>query len=65
MLLQTGRLGEAQQEFMNAVHLNPQYAEAHFNLGLTLHQRGSEAESHQEFEKAYTIEPALRREPHP
>jgi Tfp pilus assembly protein PilF len=65
VLLQTGKLHAAQQEFLSAVHLKPQYAEAHFNLALTLQQEGNLTESHNEFDKAYEINPVLRNEPHP
>ena len=41
------------------------YAEAHYNLGLALHQAGKESESGVEFEKAYAISPELRNVPVP
>jgi tetratricopeptide (TPR) repeat protein len=47
------------------VRLKPRYAEAHYNLGLTLHQQGEEAEAQAEFEKAYEISPELRNAPRP
>jgi len=57
--------GYAQAEFVEAVRLKPSYAEAHFNLGLALHQGGKEQESLAEFDKAYEISPDLRNAPHP
>jgi len=47
------------------VRLKPGYAEAHYNLGLALHQEGKEEEARAEFEKAYEISPELRNAPHP
>lgn len=35
-----GRLPEAEHAFRTAATLNPMYAEAHYNLGITLHDQG-------------------------
>jgi Flp pilus assembly protein TadD len=64
-LLQSGDNGAAKSEFLEAVRLKPSYAEAHYNLGLALHQEGKEYEARAEFEKAYEISPELRNAPHP
>jgi tetratricopeptide (TPR) repeat protein len=45
--------------------LREQFAEAHYNLGLALHQQGEEAEAQTEFNKAYEISPELRNVPRP
>jgi Flp pilus assembly protein TadD len=63
--LQAGESGAAKSEFLEAVHLKPSYAEAHYNLGLALQKQGKEAESRAEFEKAFEIEPELRTVAHP
>jgi Tfp pilus assembly protein PilF len=63
--LNAGDLRSAEAEFREAVRLKPDYAEAHYNLGLTLHQDGKESESGAEFEKAYAISPDLRNVPRP
>jgi tetratricopeptide (TPR) repeat protein len=63
--LQAGNLDTARAEFAEALHLKPNYAEAHYNLGLTLHQEGKEADSLVEFEKAYAISPELKNLPRP
>ena len=47
------------------MRLKPRYAEAHYNLALTLHQEGNEAESRAEFDKAFEIEPELKDVPRP
>jgi Tfp pilus assembly protein PilF len=65
VLLQTGDLSAAQSEFTQAVRIKPEYAEAHYNLALTLHQLGKEAESQKEFERAFEISPELRNAPRP
>jgi len=64
-LLQAGDNGAAKSEFLEAVRLKPSYAEAHYNLGLALHQQGKEAESRAEFEKAFEIAPELRNTARP
>jgi len=63
--LQRGDLHAAEAEFREAVRLKAGYAEAHYNLGLALHQDGREAESGTELEKAYAIAPGLRSLPRP
>jgi Flp pilus assembly protein TadD len=61
VLLQSGDAAAAGNEFREAVRLKPRYAEAHYNLALSLHQQGKEAESSAELEKAYEIAPELKQ----
>jgi Tfp pilus assembly protein PilF len=63
LFLQSGDTKGAQAEFLEAVRLKPRYAEAHYNLALTLQKAGKEAEAGAEFEKAYEIMPELRTGP--
>jgi protein O-GlcNAc transferase len=65
MLLQSGDAAGAQTQFTEAIRLKPEYAEAHYNLALALHQEGKEDAAHAELDKAYAISPELRNAPHP
>ena len=47
------------------MRLEPDYAGAHYNLALALHQEGKEEEARAELERAYEISPELRSAPHP
>jgi Tfp pilus assembly protein PilF len=63
--MQAGDDTKAKSEFLEALRLKPQYAEAHYNLALALRQQGKEAESRAEFEKAYELAPELRNASRP
>ncbi|HTT23254.1 MAG TPA: tetratricopeptide repeat protein [Candidatus Sulfotelmatobacter sp.] len=65
MLLQSGNVQRAETEFRVATHLKPAYAEAHYNLGLTLRQEGKQTDAQQELDKAYQLAPDLRSVPLP
>jgi Tfp pilus assembly protein PilF len=58
--LQSADAAAADAEFRQAIRLKPNYAEAHYNLALALHQENKEAESRAEYEKAYVLAPELR-----
>ena len=47
------------------MRLKPDYAGAHYNLALALHQEGKEDAAQAEFEKACEISPELKNAPHP
>jgi tetratricopeptide (TPR) repeat protein len=49
----------AQAAFRQAIHLLPDYAEAHNNLGLVLSKLGQEAEAVQVFQEALRLDPAM------
>jgi Flp pilus assembly protein TadD len=51
-LIRVGRTREAIAHFQEAVRLDPQYAYAHFNLGVALKQAGKMDEATEEFRKA-------------
>ena len=55
---QPGRLDEAIGQFEAAVHLDPSYYEAQYNLGTALSQAGKKAEAIQHFEAAQRIQPS-------
>jgi tetratricopeptide (TPR) repeat protein len=59
--LNAGDLHAAETEFSEAVRLKPNYAEAHYNLGLALHQNGKEVESNAEFEISLRHFPRLEK----
>ena len=50
----------AEASFKEALRLKPDYAEAHYNLGLALLQMGKKEESDSEIEKAYQLAPHLK-----
>lgn len=59
------KLAAADSEFRETLRVKPRYAEAHYNLALTLQQQGKETESQAEFEKAFAISPELKNAPRP
>src|SRR6185503_12032981 len=54
-----GAFEAAQAAFRQAIHLLPEYAEAHNNLGLVLSKLGNEAEAVQVFQEALRLDPAM------
>jgi tetratricopeptide (TPR) repeat protein len=54
-----GAFEAAQAAFSQAIHLLPEYAEAHNNLGLVLSKLGNEAEAVQVFQEALRLDPAM------
>jgi len=55
----TGDLENAIAQFRAALAATPDYAPAHFELGLALQQQGKKEEARQEFEKAASLDPKL------
>jgi Flp pilus assembly protein TadD len=51
-LLAAGDLDGAIAQFRSAIHSKPDYAAAHYQLGLALQQGGKKEEAKQEFQKA-------------
>jgi Flp pilus assembly protein TadD len=54
---QTGRVGEAIGHLEQAVRIKPDFAEAHFNLGIALARVGRMPEAIEHLEQALRIEP--------
>ena len=52
-----GKLDEAIPHFQRALQINPDYAEAHNNLGATLFQKGKVDEAIPHFQEALRIKP--------
>jgi tetratricopeptide (TPR) repeat protein len=52
-----GRLEEAIREFQTALQLQPNYAEAHYNLGLVYRSKNMLQAARSEFEQALRIRP--------
>ena len=65
VLSQENDTAGAANVFRELVRRDRNFAEAHYNLALALHQEGKEEESRAEFEKAYDIAPELRNAPRP
>ena len=58
-LLTTGDLDGAISQFRSAVNSDPNYAAAHYQLGLALRQQGHNDEASKEFQKAAALDPNL------
>ena len=58
-LLNAGDLDGAISQFRAAINAAPDYAAAHFELGLALRQQGKLEEAQKEFEKAAALNPRL------
>ena len=52
-----GRILEAKVAFEEAIRCNPNYANAHFNLGLVLYQTGNLTGAVFEFKTALRVDP--------
>lgn len=59
VLYYRGALEAALEAFRRAIHLLPEYAEAHNNLGLVLSRMGKESEAVQAFQEALRLDPAM------
>jgi Flp pilus assembly protein TadD len=58
-LLNAGDFEGAISQFRAAINSSPNYAAAHFELGLALRQQGKLKEAQEEFQKAARLDPGL------
>ena len=58
--LQEGNVDGAIEQFRAALKLAPDYAPAHYQLGMALREKGDLAQAATEFEKAHQLDPRLR-----
>jgi tetratricopeptide (TPR) repeat protein len=58
-LLNAGDLDGAISQFRAAINSSPNYAAAHFELGMALRQQGKSDEAQEEFRKAAALDPRL------
>jgi len=58
-LLNAGDIEGAISQFRAAINSSPNYAAAHFQLGLALRQQGKSKEAQEEFQKAARLDPSL------
>ncbi|MDW8236013.1 MAG: tetratricopeptide repeat protein [Bacteroidia bacterium] len=56
------RLLEAEADFLQAISIDPQLAEAHYNLGLLYAYKGYPEKAAQSLEKAFALQPAYKNE---
>jgi tetratricopeptide (TPR) repeat protein len=56
-----GRLREAIEHYGQAVRIKPDYAAAHYNLGVALEQAGRVQEAIEHYEQALRIKPDFTR----
>ena len=59
-LLNAGDLDGAISQFRTAIQSMPEYAAAHYQLGLALQRKGENGEAAKEFEKAAVLDPRLK-----
>lgn len=57
--MRQGRLAEAEQQFTGVVQEAPEFAEAHFNLGLVLEEEGKHEAAIESLRKALALKPKL------
>ena len=58
-LLAAGDLDGAITQFRSAISSSPNYAQAHYQLGIALQRKGEKDESSKEFRKAAELDPHL------
>ena len=58
-LLNAGDLEGAIAQFQSAINSSPNYAQAHYQLGVALQRKGNKEESAKEFKKAAELDPQL------
>jgi eukaryotic-like serine/threonine-protein kinase len=58
-LLNAGDLDGAISQFRSAINATPEYAPAHFELGLALQRKGEKEEAAKEFRRARELDPRL------
>lgn len=51
--------------YRKAIELEPEYAKAHFNLGLAFQQKGDHEAAQREFAEAQHLDPNLKPPPEP
>jgi len=56
LLLKLNRTGEAKASFEKAIYYNPDYSDAHFNLGTAHVQLGQKTEAEKYFRKALLLD---------
>ena len=58
---QQGRTDEAIREYQAALRINPDYADAHYNLGVAYAQQGRTDEAMREYQAALRVNPDMCR----
>jgi Tfp pilus assembly protein PilF len=58
--MKDGDPNSAIQMFEKAIGLDPEYAPAHYQMGLALRKKGRQAEAQQAFNRARQLDPRLR-----
>jgi Flp pilus assembly protein TadD len=58
-LAHRGRIGEAIAQYEQALRIEPEYAEAHCNLGIALEKAGRMPEAIQHYTQALNLRPDL------
>ena len=58
--MRDGAVDGAIEMFEKAIGLDPEYAQAHYQMGLALRKKGKQAEAQQAFNRAKQLDPRLR-----